>query len=481
MALDLHILPVAVADPDGEHAVWRWLTRVAEATEGDYGMLHWAAGAGATVLGFGPLCRVCVNGEGVARVEGLENMPAPVAGQPLEALAGAVESVRFAPPHALVGWLGCVSYEVGRFLEPVPAAAGKEGLRWPVVWFTLFRHYVVIEGGRVAAYDVVPPARHRRSHRGAGGERAPAWELLRPCRPPPAPEAGHATIVERPSRAVFEAKVRRVKEYLAAGDIYQANVAQRWVFATGERAHEVFRRLCDVSPAPYAACLRFHDGLARRHVVSASPELFLTLSVNAAGERIAVTRPIKGTRPRDPHDAARDEALRRELLASAKDHAELTMIVDLLRNDLGRVARYGSVRVVQAREIERHPTVWHTVATIEGRLRREAGLAEVLRALCPGGSITGAPKIRAMQIIEELEGFRRGIYCGNIGVIGPQGKTLALNIAIRTLVMQAGRAYAYAGGGIVADSDPGAEYEETLHKAAAMLAALGCPLGKGER
>jgi para-aminobenzoate synthetase component 1 len=149
------------------------------------------------------------------------------------------------------------------------------------------------------------------------------------------------------------------------------------------------------------------------------------------------------------------------------------MIVDLLRNDLGRVSEFGSVQVAEPRTLEQHPTVWHTVATIQSKLRPDATLADLLRSTLPGGSITGAPKIRACQIINELEEFPRALYCGNIGVIGPRARSLALNIAIRTILMTGRHARIYAGAGIVADSDPALEYEETLHKAAAMLRALG--------
>lgn len=279
--------------------------------------------------------------------------------------------------------------------------------------------------------------------------------------------------------AEFERAVLAVKQYIAAGDIYQANLAGRWAIQTEAAATVIFRRLCEFSPANYSAFLRFADAEAEgggRHVLSASPELFLTV----AGGKV-MTRPIKGTRPRDRSDGVRDIARREELLKSEKDRAELAMIVDLLRNDLGRVCRFGSVRVTEARGIEQHPTLWHTAATIAGELRGDAGIAGVLAALCPGGSITGAPKIRAMQIIEELEKTRRGLYCGNIGVIGPppaasaggQCPFMAFNIAIRTIQMNGQTAYVHAGAGIVADSDPARERQETLDKAAALLRALG--------
>ncbi|HWI66281.1 MAG TPA: anthranilate synthase component I family protein, partial [Symbiobacteriaceae bacterium] len=186
------------------------------------------------------------------------------------------------------------------------------------------------------------------------------------------------------------------------------------------------------------------------------------------------TRPIKGTRPRGATPEA-DAALAAELLASEKDAAELVMIVDLQRNDLGRICEYGSVTVPDLRRLEQNPNVWHTVATVEGRLRPEADVAAILRATFPGGSITGAPKVRSMQIIAELEPVRRNIYTGGIGYIGFDGR-LDLNIAIRTAVLQGGTAYFHAGGGIVADSDPDLEYAETLAKGSGIARALGVTL-----
>ncbi|MEM1213940.1 MAG: anthranilate synthase component I family protein, partial [Planctomycetota bacterium] len=202
---------------------------------------------------------------------------------------------------------------------------------------------------------------------------------------------------------------------------------------------------------------------AHRTLISASPELFLELNA----DRRVTTRPIKGTRPaQTPTEQLRD---------SLKDQAELNMIVDLLRNDLGRVARFGSVRVAQPRTIESHPTVHHAVATVQAQLRPGLGLVDLIRATFPGGSITGAPKIRAMQIIDELEPVRRGPYCGAVGLI--DGPSAWLNITIRTALVEQdpagrGRLDFSVGGGIVADSDPAAEQQECLDKAAALLDVL---------
>ncbi len=200
-------------------------------------------------------------------------------------------------------------------------------------------------------------------------------------------------------------------------------------------------------------------------VASFSPELFLQLR----GAEV-LTRPIKGTRPRTG-DAARDERLRRELLASGKEAAELAMIVDLHRNDLGRVCRYGSVQVVRPRRVEAHPSVFHTVADIRGELAAGCDGIDLLAACFPAGSISGVPKIRALEIIGELEPAARGVYTGAIGVLGLDGQ-MTFNVAIRTVQMCGPQALLYVGGGIVADSDPAAEYEETLAKAAGILRGL---------
>lgn len=264
------------------------------------------------------------------------------------------------------------------------------------------------------------------------------------------------------SRAEYTSRVERIREYIAAGDVYQVNLTQRFDATTHLSPVELFLKLREVNPAPHSALI-LREAYA---ILSASPELFLDIE-----NRRIVTRPIKGTRPRIG-DPAADTNARRELIASEKDRAELVMIVDLLRNDLGRVCEYGSVHVVDDGVIEEHPTVFHRVATIEGTLREEVGLADVLRATCPGGSITGAPKIRAMQIIDELEPAPRGAYCGSIGFIGLDGR-VRLNLAIRTMTQIGRTVHVHAGGGIVADSAADAEYEETLAKARGLFRALG--------
>lgn len=283
----------------------------------------------------------------------------------------------------------------------------------------------------------------------------------------PAPEGDEEAWRPELTRADYEARVGRVLEYIRAGDIFQANFTMRFLAPRPPRlrAAELYLRLRAESPAPFAAFLGCGPRLA---LASASPERFLRLG---AADRRVETRPIKGTRPRHP-DPGRDEAAARELEASAKDRAENLMIVDLLRNDIGRVAEAGSVRVPSLFELERFASVHHLVSAVEGRLRAGLGPVDLLRAAFPGGSVTGAPKVRAMEVIDELEAARRGPYCGAVAWIGWDG-AMDSSITIRTLVITPERVVAQAGGGIVADSEPAAEYEELLVKVRPLLRALG--------
>ncbi len=264
------------------------------------------------------------------------------------------------------------------------------------------------------------------------------------------------------TRPTYLDAVRRVKEYLEQGEIYQANLSQRFAASFAGDPWALYERVRAANPAPFAAYLGFPDAA----VLSASPELFLRLQ-----DRQVETRPIKGTRPRGvtPEE---DRRLAMELEASAKDRAENLMIVDLLRNDLGRVCAIGSVHVPQMFAVESHPTVHHLVSAVTGTLAEGRTPVELLAACFPGGSVTGAPKIRAMQVIEELEPVRRGVYCGAIGYIGFNGN-MALNIPIRTMVVKDGRLTFSAGGAIVQDSEPEAEYQETLDKVRGLMRGLG--------
>jgi para-aminobenzoate synthetase component 1 len=257
--------------------------------------------------------------------------------------------------------------------------------------------------------------------------------------------------------------VQRARDYIFAGDIYQVNLSQRFQLPLAGEAFDAYLRLRRRNPAPFGAYIN----LPEVQVLSASPERFLRFDPVS---RCVQTRPIKGTRPRG-RTVGEDEELAQELVVSEKDRAENVMIVDLERNDLGRVAEIGSVRVTELASLEAFPTVFHLTSTVEATLREDRGLVDLLLATFPGGSITGAPKIRAMEIIDELEPTARSVYTGAIGYIGFDG-AVDLSLVIRTILVREGIAYFQAGGGIVADSDPAMEYQETLHKARALSEAL---------
>lgn len=262
-------------------------------------------------------------------------------------------------------------------------------------------------------------------------------------------------------RVAYGQAFQRIKDYIRSGDCYQVNLAQRFEALVRGDPWRAYRQLRQCSPAPFAAYLN----LPWCQVLSGSPERFLEVRDSAVE-----TKPIKGTRPRHPNPEL-DRALATELMNSRKDRAENLMIVDLLRNDLGKNCRIGSVRVPKLFELESFANVHHLVSTITGELAEGRDALDLLRGCFPGGSITGAPKLRSMEIIEELEPHRRGVYCGAIGYLGNDGG-MDTNIAIRTMVHSDGRLRFWAGGGLVADSQEEDEYQETLDKASAMLSLL---------
>jgi para-aminobenzoate synthetase component 1 len=276
------------------------------------------------------------------------------------------------------------------------------------------------------------------------------------------------------TRDEYLAAVLRIKEHIAAGDIYQANLTQQFTcrLAPETRPEAVFWRLRRDHPASFAAFIRRRDDV----VVSASPERFLRVTPSDGGARAVEAWPIKGTRPRG-RNASEDARLRAELLRSEKDRAENVMIVDLMRNDLGRVCRYGSVSVAELCALEEHPTLFHLVSRVRGTLREGVTAGDLLRAAFPCGSITGAPKIRAMEIIDETETAPRGLSMGAIGYFSADG-SLDLNVAIRTMTLRGTVARFNVGGGVVADSCPALEYDESLLKARALVRALGGKLSR---
>ncbi len=377
-----------------------------------------------------------------------------------------------ASPRFLGGFVGWLSYDLGRRLERLPEIA-VDDQALPLL--------------RLQLHDWVL-AHDRRSGRWWLGGRAfdrDARELdrrlteVRALLATPAPRAtlGRAaargqdeldapTLHSNLDRGAYEAGVERVRTAIADGQIYQANLTRRLETPFGGDPWPVYRRLRTGDPALFAAFLPL-DGSGRRAIASASPEPFL--AVTSSG-RVA-TDPIKGTRPRG-RDRADDRRLARELLTSAKDRAENVMIVDVLRNDLGRVCAPGSVRVPRLCRLERTAAVQHLVSTVTGRLGPGRDPFDLLAAAFPGGSITGAPKIRAMQLLETLEPVRRGPYTGSAGWIGPDG-AMQTSILIRSFVADGSRLTLHVGGGITWRSDPAAEWQETIDKARGPLGAIG--------
>ena len=394
----------------------------------------------------------------------------------LEAAFAAV-ALSHTPPDVgyLPGWIGYVGYEVGRHVERLPGRAGRDthlpDLRLAFYDALLVYDAVSQRWRRVELhFDDPPPGAGRAT---GALEEVVAAARSAPPEPPPAPveraDATHRPLardaVSNFSPEQYRRAVARCVEYIAAGDIFQVNLSQRFTLHNAPAPAAIYRSLRARNPAWYAAYLAFESAGHPCAVVSSSPELFLSVR----GGHVT-TRPIKGTRPRTGRQAD-DAQAADDLLNSPKDNAELAMIIDLLRNDLGRVCSYGSVRVTEPRRLETHPTVFHLVGTVEGDLHAGVGPAGLLRATFPGGSITGAPKIRAMEIIDELEGPARNVYTGCIGYVGVDGSA-EWNIAIRTIVCDGGAAHVQVGGGIVADSTPQGEYAETLHKARAMLESI---------
>jgi anthranilate synthase component 1 len=280
----------------------------------------------------------------------------------------------------------------------------------------------------------------------------------------------------RTPRKKFLESVRQAKQYIAAGDIFQVVLSQRWDFEPGVAPLDLYRALRAVNPSPYMYFLRFGAGKdsGGMHVVGSSPEMLVRAA--AAGRKLEY-RPIAGTHPRG-RDEAEDAALEKKMLTDEKERAEHVMLVDLGRNDLGRVSEYGSVKVRDLMYVERYSHVMHLVSALEGRLRPELSAMDAFAACFPAGTLSGAPKVRAMQIIEELEPTRRGVYGGSVLYADFAGN-LDSCIAIRTMLMKGNKAYLQAGAGIVADSDPQREFEETENKARAVLRAVEMARGSG--
>ena len=349
------------------------------------------------------------------------------------------------------GWIGYLSYEL--YPETVGKVPARETALVPKAMFAFYDRFYLFDHVRNEGSWYQGDSRR-------GGGRLSALFAGRSggLRVTPLPAGA---LESNFTRDGYLAAVRRAKEYIAAGDCYQVNLSQKFTVPVSQSSPLIYERLRSFSPSPYAAYLN----LGGAQILSSSPECFLEID----GKKV-VTRPVKGTRPRG-RDGVEDAVFKEELLSSPKDRAELLMITDLERNDLGRVCRTGSVRVRDLRTVETYPQVHHLVSTVEGELDQGRDVVDLLKATFPGGSITGAPKVRAMQIIRELEPHAREVYCGAVGYVSLNGKA-QFNVAIRTMVVKDGKAHFWSGGGIVADSVPESEYEETLVKAKGLIGAL---------
>jgi len=384
-------------------------------------------------------------------------------------------------PFPLGGCFGYWGYDLKNFVEPKLPRRAVNDLELPDCHVGFYDSLVVFDHrlGKTWIVSTGLVADGTRSEAQAQ-KRLAGWQALLRGRsaaaaedaPHLTPRASLPTVTSNLTRGEFVAMVERAQRYIRAGDIYQVNLAQRLSAPAPCGGWDFYQRLAAVSPAPFSAFLDCGDF----QLASSSPELFLRLS----GSHIQ-TRPIKGTRPRSA-DPDHDARLTYELQTSAKEMAELVMITDLLRNDLGRVCEYGSVVVPELVRLERYPQVQHLVSTIEGRLRPDVTHFGALARCFPGGSVTGAPKIRAMEIIDELEPVTRGPYTGCLGYLGFNRES-QLSILIRTAICRQEMIHFPVGAGIVADSIAPAEYEETLAKAAGFqeAIALGLQRGAGRR
>ncbi len=425
-------------------------------------------------LGFDPAAVLVARGGGVSLSgdAGAE----PSSGQATDPLAVArrVLSQRRALgvhglPRFCGGLVGYVSYEATRFFERVPVAE-QRGLGLPdlvlllaetVVIFDHVKHRLQVVSNAPITGDIAAGYRAAvekiesligRLFQGRGHDLAPAADEARPG-------DSWASNFDQPA---FERAVLAAKEYIAAGDIFQVVLSQRLSRRTSAEPFAIYRALRMLNPSPYMFYLELPKGL---RLIGSSPEMLVRLE-----GRIAQVRPIAGTRPRGA-TPAEDEALAQELLDDPKERAEHVMLVDLGRNDLGRVCRYGSVHVPEMMKVERYSHVMHIVSGVQGELHPDLDGFDLLRAAFPAGTVSGAPKVRAMEIIAELEREQRGPYAGAVGYFSNSGN-MDTCITIRTIVMQGDTAHIQAGAGIVADSDPAREYQETLHKARALAEAV---------
>ena len=394
---------------------------------------------------------------------------------PLIELQRAMSRFRFVPapeiPHFVGGAVGYISYDVVRFFEPSVPIHSRDDLKLPEMMFMIARTLLVFDHRfrklrLVVNAHIEDPTAVDDAYARAKAELEKTIERLNQPAISPLISSGQIESLlaaeSNTTRDEFEAMVRRAKGLIAAGEIFQVVLSQRFETPFNGDALDLYRALRFGNPSPYMFCLRFGENFA---IVGSSPEMHVRVR-----DRVAEIRPIAGTRPRGKN-AAEDERLAQELMVDPKERAEHVMLIDLGRNDLGRVAQFGSVKVTEQMSIERYSHVMHIVSHVVARLAKDQDAFDAIRATFPAGTVTGAPKIRAMQIIAELEKSRRGFYSGIVGYFGFDG-SLDSCIALRSIVLKDGKAYLQTGAGIVADSEPAREFEECVNKAKAMLEAI---------
>ncbi|WP_373499972.1 aminodeoxychorismate synthase component I [Desulfococcus sp.] len=414
------------------------------------------------ILGVHPW--LTISGRGKRLTMAWEGGQTVLSGNPFDTLRGILDRFRLqqAPPDTPVaaGLLGYLAYDLKDAVEALPRTA-VDDLCLPHLYLALPSLLVVHDKSTGRTRLFMPEGL---GCRGDWAAAHLAWFTEKMSAPLPEEGGfrgnieGFASNFRRPE---YMDAVGRIKSYIGSGDVYQVNLSQRFTTDFEGDPFALFQRLYRRNPAPFYAYIHARD----HHIVSTSPERFIFQN-----GRDVETRPIKGTRPRGK-TPAEDEAMARELRTSPKDDAELSMIVDLLRNDIGKVCAAGSVRVTEHKRLEPYQNVYHLVSTVTGTLDDGHGSVDLIRAAFPGGSITGCPKIRSMEIIDELEPNRRHIYTGAIGYISFHD-TMDLSIAIRTATLHNGRMIFSVGGGVVYDSDPSDEFEETLHKGETLLSVF---------
>jgi len=433
-------------------------------------------------LGSNPFLVMSSRGTEITLVRGDEHEVQT--GNPFDVLGRLLEQYKLdycpLPVPFLGGAVGYFGYDLCHFIERLPSTA-IDDLKLPESYFAFYDAILAFDHLEERAYliatgfpELEEGQRLRRArmrleelknwlYAASTTQEAsfPRRESLDEGEAEPTPENRKILLKSNFTHDEYIKAVDRVREYIAAGDVFQVNLSQRFESDLPYPPYELYKRLRMVNPAPFASYLNF-QGVT---IVSASPERFLKVQGD-----LVETRPVKGTKPRG-RDPVEDQRLAQELRQSAKDRAENVMIVDLERNDLGRVCHYGTVKVTELAILETFPTVFHLTSTIVGRLCQGKSNIDLLKATFPGGSITGAPKVRAMEIIDELEPTKRSVYTGSIGYLS-FNENLDINIVIRTFLIKEGKAYFQVGGGIIYDSDSEAEYMETLDKAKALIQAL---------